>query len=209
MATHIITSINQQLWRDYAERTIGTWQFQHDCWWEHEHEMTAWADWRLNHQGRPDEGTSFAKTCLRFTHKVEAQCHYLRHSRSRYVIWLDADVEQIRPIPQEQWALWLPPEGAACTYLGRSGQYPETGFVIWDREHALTQWFVDQWQQLYFSDQVWQLEQWHDAWVWNWLCESVELPRWSLTTTVERGEAFGLSSLSPYFRHLKGPRKYQ
>ena len=209
MATHIITAVNQQLWADYAERTISTWQFQHDCWWEHQHQDTLWAEWRLSHQGRADEGKTFAKTCLRFSHKVEAQIHYLRNSQSRYLIWLDADVEQIKPIPPEQWLLWLPPQGAACTYLGRSEMYPETGILIWDREHVMTESFCEQWEQLYLSDEVWQLEAWHDAWVWNWLSESYELPRWSITNTVKKGEAFGLSPLSPYFRHLKGPRKYQ
>jgi len=209
MATHIITAVNQQLWQDYAEKTIKTWQFTHDIWWEEQHQDTAWAKWRRRHQGRPDEGTSFAKTCLRFSHKVEAQIHAIRTSPARYIVWLDADVEQINEITMQQWALWLPPQGAACTYLGRREQYPETGFVIWDREHDFTEFFCSAWENLYLTDQVWDLEQWHDAWVWNWLSESIELPRWSLTTVVERGEAFGLSSLSPYFKHLKGPRKYQ
>lgn len=209
MATHIITCVNHELWASYAARTISTWQFAYDCWWEHEHEHTEWAQWRLRHQGRADEGREFARTCVRFSHKVEAQIHYLRTSQSRYVVWLDADVLQTAPIPREQWLEWLPPEGVACTYLGRSEMYPETGLVIWDREHEMVTRFCEQWQQVYLTDQVWQLEAWHDAWVWNWLCLRHQLPRVSITPTVKRGEAFAQSPVAPYLRHLKGPRKYQ
>jgi hypothetical protein len=53
---------------------------------------------------------------------------------------LDADVEQTNPIPYEQWALWLPPQGAACTYLGRREQYPETGFVIFTVNKGTYTW---------------------------------------------------------------------
>lgn len=204
----VITALNEEIWSSYAHRTIPTWQFDYLCYWERL-SSSRWRSWRDQARSHPGEGLDFARTCVRFTHKVEAQIGALSDPQARYVIWLDADVEQTGEITEAAWLSLRPRPGDLCSALMRQDQYPETGWICWDTEHPLLGVFLDQWQREYFDDRVWSRAQWHDAWVWGELCQELGVPVTNLSPMSHRGEAFGLSKLAGYFRHRKGPRKWQ
>ena len=204
----IITALNEDIWASYAHRTMSTWQFDYQAYWERL-STPEWRSWRDRARAHPGEGLDFAHTCVRFTHKVEAQIRALTQAEARWVIWLDADVEQIAALGPDDWQSLRPQEGAMCSALFRQDQYPETGWICWDTEHDRLSEFLAAWTSEYWADQVWSRAQWHDAWVWGELTKELGIPTTNLSPNCWRGEAFQLSRLGQYFRHRKGPRKWQ
>lgn len=204
----VVTALNEDIWASYAHRTMATWQFDYLAYWERL-STPEWRSWRVRAQAHPGEAGDFAHTCVRFTHKVEAQIRSLTQPQARWIIWLDADVEQHSPCDPNQWLKFRPREGDMCSALQRQDQYPETGWICWDTEHPRLTEFLAAWTEEYWRDRVWSRAQWHDAWVWGELIRELEIPVTNLSPNCWRGEAFQLSPLSMVFRHRKGPRKWQ
>lgn len=203
----VITAVNEELWREYALKTTATWQFPHRIYHEQD-QLEIWRLWReRNHVLHPELG--FKHTWQRFSHKVEAQCRALleyKHT-DRYLIWLDADVVQLKVIPDDDVKLLVPREGDMCSYLGRGDHsHPETGWICYDLTHPRLEEFIEELTITYLSDQIFALPQWHDAHVWDHVCRELKIPRTDLGPGTP-GEAFGRSPLRDYFLHLKGSRK--
>lgn len=200
------TTVNAELWQAYAERTTRTWRdLDRDIHWENPSQE--WHEWRQgNLELRPEP--DFQHTWQRFSHKVETQCRELpRYQAQGYdlAVWLDADAIVCRPLetlPQEAY----PRETELCTYLGRGPQYPETGWIAYNLHHRALTAFVSHLQQIYLADGIFELEQWHDAWVWNHVREQLTSEARSITDN-RPGEAFGRSLLREHMIHVKGPRK--
>lgn len=206
----VVTSTNREIWQEYAHKTIPDWQWTPWIHQEPDDSNTHWQEWRHRNRTRypsPD----FFKTWERFSHKVEAQCELSKRITTRYMIWLDADVQQIKTVPEEVLQQWLPQKGSALTFLSRGDlQYPETGFIAYDLEHPKTRLLLGELKTLYLSNEIFQLEQWHDGYVWDWLARQLKTPRQSLTPEpYHKGEAFDRSLLREYLRHHKGKRKQQ
>ncbi len=204
----VITSVNETLWRDYAEKCTLTWQIEPDIFWEDKpHEgHRPWQNFREVYQAQKEP--DFALTWQRFSHKVEAQCIAYREYRDteQYLIWLDADVVQQKEFTYTELEQ-LFPQGSLCTYLGRGDNYhPETGFILYDLQHPRAGEFFEQLENIYTSGRIFELTQWHDAYVWDWVCRELDIARRDIGPG-RPGEAFGRSPLRDYFLHLKGPRK--
>ncbi len=206
-----ITTVNQTLWQEYAEKTTKTWQFDHRIYWEEdrpEPRSDIWQQWREFHKTRQPE-PDFQHTWSRFSHKVERQlqalCDPEIRREYRYLIWLDADVVEQQSLTLEFYQQ-IQPQGEFLTYLGRGRQYPETGFICYDFEHPDLERFTVHLRGEYLGDRLFQLEQFHDAYVWNHVCEREQISRRSIGPN-SPGEAFLRSPLRDYLLHLKGPRK--
>lgn len=203
MRINVITATNTELDQQYAEKARATWQFDYQVYWEHD-ETEIWHKWRQRNQELHPE-RDFKHTWQRFSHKVEAQVRALQRRDADYLIWLDTDVVQCKPIVD--WQTLLPKQGDVCSYLGRGrGYHPETGWIAYDCGHPRLEEFVEELVLIYLTDRVFTLEQWHDAYVWDHVCRELEIPRTDLGPQ-QAGEAFGRSVLKEYFLHLKGPRK--
>ena len=206
----IVTAVNLDLWRRYAETTTSTWSQKPRIYWQPHDTTDKWREWREKNHPLHSE-PKFQKTWQRFSHKVEAQCELYKQTKHshRWMIWLDADVRQLAE--PANWQDLLPPEGTAIAYLSRGDDYhPETGYIAYDCQDPRLDAFFTRLEQVYLTDEIFTLKEWHDAWVWDWVCRDVKIKRHTLIEgTPRRGEAFGRSRLSPYFEHLKGPRKEQ
>lgn len=209
MTFEFVTAMNMEIWLRYGCRSLETWQHEPRIYWQEQEQDEKWLEFRS--RPHPEEAQSFKRTCLRFSHKVEAQIHALRTSPARYVIWLDADVVQTDRITDTELEGLMPQDGDCLSYLGRGHNYhPETGFIAYDREHPKTRQLADLLEQVYLSGQVYTLPEWHDAFVWDHCCRQLSLPRWNLCRSPHQpGEAFGRSLLSRYYKHHKGERKSQ
>lgn len=204
MRIKIITASNPELDQRYALKARATWQFDYTIYWEQD-QRPLWQQWRLRNQALHPE-PSFKHTWQRFSHKVEAQCSALTDPDCDYVIWLDTDVVQCKPITD--WLSLLPRPGELLSYLGRGDDYhPETGFIAYDCRHPQLREFVEEFAMIYVTDRVFTLPQWHDAYVWDRVCRELTTPRRDLCQRSQGGEAFLNSPLGEYFLHLKGPRK--
>lgn len=207
-----ITALNQDIWRNYAHRTTESWQTPPEIWWEERprSDLDLWQAWREHHREHRAE-PDFEHTWQRFSHKVEAQISALSLYRMspdwQYLIWLDADVVQQKNYTERDLTQWLPRQGDLCAYLGRGPNYhPETGFIAYDLHSPDLDRFLVHLRGEYLGDRLFDLDQWHDAYVWDWVCRREQIPRTDIGPG-RPGEAFGRSPLRQHFLHLKGRRK--
>lgn len=211
-----ITALNQDLWQSYAEHTVKKWQTEPQIYWEEQQHDLRWHQFREQQHPEPQ----FKHTWRRFSHKVEAQIRAVKefHGSADYLIWLDADVEELQKPTEEYIQSLLPLKRPAQTYtdtsdclsyLGRGDSYhPETGFIAYDLNHPQLYQLILRLEEVYLSGEIFTLPEWHDAWVWDHVCRTQSIPRRNLCELPHKpGEAFGRSPLKTHWRHYKGPRK--
>ncbi len=209
MQVEFVTSVNDALRLEYADKTMRTWQQVPEIFTDEELDQDAvWRAWREKNTHMPN--TPFEREWRRFSYKAQAQCraYHRFKTESRYMIWMDADVRQLKCWQAEDLAEWLPQTEFVC-WLGRGlHQHPETGFIAYDLEHVDAPRFFEAFEQEYVCDHIWSRAQWHDAYVWN--CVRLEQGVSHRDLGPGRpGEAFGRSVLRRHWQHLKGARKYQ
>lgn len=131
-------------------------------------------------------------------------------NRFHYFIWLDADVVTHAPVTHEFLSQFLDPDSFA-SYLGRSDNYPECGFVVYNGQHPKTTDFFTEWKNLYLDDTLFNLAQWHDSYVFDHLRRKYEAEgvRFHDITPWGRGydHVFINSPLGTVMDHMKGGRK--
>ena len=106
------------------------------------------------------------------------------------------------------------------TYLGRQrfelndgGKYPECGFVGYNLRHPEIQNFVNEWEQLYVTDNVFKLLEWHDSFIFWHLSKkfkeekNIEVNDIGYAKGVKGHHVFVNSELGLYMDHMKGKRK--
>lgn len=165
---------------------------------------------------------SYLWDAVRFANKVFCVTHSIRTSVEKdydYVVWLDADTYTFRPMPRNFLESLLP-DNTMLTYLGREnpklndgGKYPECGFVGYNLRHPQIQYFARDWEQLYVTDKVFDLLEWHDSYVFWHLSKQyrqhnkVEVNDIGYWKGVKGHHVFINSELGLYIDHMKGKRK--
>lgn len=206
MHYEFITTVTDQLWQAYASRTIPTWQHQPVTYWQGQIQEPAWEAWRS--AARQREGRTFEQTCVRFSHKVQAQIWHSRLTQADYMIWLDADVAQLRTISQEELAAVMPGPADLCTFLDRQPvKYAETGWIAYNMRHPRIKEFFRRLEDVYLTQEIWSLAQWHDAFVWDHVRQRGRYPARNLLHNARSSEPFDHSDLGGVWRHYKGQRK--
>jgi hypothetical protein len=215
-----VTSVNDQLWADYASKSIKTWTSEPKIYWEDIDIDPVWDAWRESNAHRLEP--TFHLTWRRFSYKVQHQLAAYREFKDthRYLIWLDADVRELCKPTQEFYKNVLPvkrPGGQwlddsdTLSYLGRGDDYhPETGWICYDLHNPRLTQLMLRLEEVYLSNEIFTMKEWHDAYVWDQVCRSQQLCRRNICEQpYKKGEAFGRSPLKQYYQHLKGPRKLQ
>ena len=163
---------------------------------------------------------SFLWDAVRFSNKVFCVVNGVRNSKDYdYVVWLDADTFIFRPVPLD-FLISLLPKDTMVTYLGREnpnlndgGKYPECGFVGYNLKHPEIQNFINEWEQLYVTDSVFKILEWHDSFVFWHLTKKFrnekniqvnDIGKW---IGVKGHHVFVNSQLGQYMDHMKGDRK--
>jgi hypothetical protein len=206
MHYEFITTVNQTIWDQYGQRSVGTWQTQPRIYWQGDLIDSRWDHWRQ--RARTDETGRFERESVRFSHKVQAQIHHTRQSQADWVIWLDADVKQHTPYTDKELEAVLPGPDDMCTYLSRSPhKYAETGWIAYNRRHPRLKEFMRRFEDIYLTGEIFTLTQTHDAWVWDWILTRGRYPARSLLHKPRSAEPFDDSDLAQWFRHYKGQRK--
>ena len=163
-----------------------------------------------------DKG-SFLWDAVRFSNKVFCVINAVRNSAGYdYVLWIDADTFSFRPVPLNFLESLLLPQ-TMLTYLGREryalqdgGKYPECGFVGYNLKHPNIIEFVNQWEKLYITDEVFQLLEWHDSFVfWHLLKKfkekyNIQVNDIGYGKNVKGHHVFVNSELGLYMDHMKG-----
>ena len=165
---------------------------------------------------------SFLWAAVRFANKVFCVVNAIRNSEEYdYVVWIDGDTFSFRPIPMSFFEQLLP-QDTMLTYLGREnpklndgGKYPECGFVGYNLKHPEMQNFINDWEKLYVTDEVFKLLEWHDSYVFWHLTKKyrkespyqIKVNDIGYWKGVKGHHVFVNSELGEYMDHMKGKRK--
>jgi len=149
---------------------------------------------------------------LKWSWKVFAAYKAAQEMNAGWLVWVDADVEFLRP-PTRLFLDMVCPDDADVTFLGRPWAYAsETGFVGYHLDRTLTRVLLDNMRHCYVDGEFRKLEEWGDAGVFDYFrgqlqlaglvendiashCQGPELHVWPRTI------------LRPFLRHNKGPRR--
>lgn len=163
--------------------------------------------------GVPFKDNQFKWDAVRFSHKVYAVIHACENINSDWVIWLDADTVTFQDVPADFLPSICDNLSLAC-YLGRREKYhSECGWVAYNKHHAQLASFIEQWRDLYNTDALFDLKEYHDSFVYDVL-------RKQFQTTGTRfhnispelpgkgpGHPFIASRLGLYMDHMKGSKR--
>lgn len=117
--------------------------------------------------------------------------------------WLDADVETLRPVPENFVQDLL--GDADVVHLGRPGKWSEIGFWACRLNDGTRRWLLDM-AETWATGEVYRMDQWHSAWVFDRCLERSALRVRNLTPA-GRGHVWFQSPLGQYMDHMKGKRK--
>ena len=161
---------------------------------------------------------SYLWNAVKFSYKVSCITHAVKtYTDYDYVIWIDDDTYTFRDIPM-QFIESICPNDTLVTYLDRendrgSNKYPECGLVCYNIKHSLVQNFVNDWEKLYTSADIFELLEWHDSYVfWHLTKEyrqkhSAKVHDIGYSKGVKGHHVFVNSELGQYIDHFKGDRK--
>jgi hypothetical protein len=150
-------------------------------------------------------GYNFRYDAYRFAKKVfaiEAAAEPIRGGR---LFWVDADVVTFAPVPPVLFERMLP-EGAVLSCLDRGEYHSECGFVGYNLDHPDARGFIAAFAGLYSSGRVFELKEWHDSWVFDWLRRRRDIAVHRIAHQ-SRHQPFVNSELGRYMDHLKGASK--
>lgn len=170
-------------------------------------------DFINRNSGRPGQHNPLAMElgAIRFSYKTYSILNAAQNCESDYLIWLDADTYTYADIPIE-FLNSLVDSKTFLVYLGRNNTNSECGFVIYNMKHADTADFFATWRDLYETDKLFDLEQWHDSYVFDSIRLQFERQRGTINRNLtpsgkDYDHVFINSELGKYIDHMKGPRK--
>ena len=159
-----------------------------------------------------DAKRSYLWDAVKFAHKSYCVSHAALNATSDLIVWLDADVVTHSAVP-EGFIESLLPSDNYCAYLGRKKIYPECGFVIYDTRSPYNQSFMQDWQDMYRTDSLFEEVEYHDSYLF-WVLQKRYTERGMKSFNISEGHphrpgvhVFINSPLGRYMDHLKGKRK--
>ena len=123
-----------------------------------------------------------------------------------YLIWIDGDVITHDHVTKEFLVGLF--DDNDIIYLGREGYHTELGF--WGvKIGPITKHMLWTFRDIYETDAVLTLPEWHSAFVWDYCRTRVKATEWKQgnLTPGGRGHVWDISPLADVTEHLKGKRK--
>lgn len=173
------------------------------------------ADFIERNKGK-DDPKDYRKQACRFSHKIFAlksavdfwaeEKKRTGKTECRYLIWLDADVLTTRKVTIEDIQKCLPKEGDAVSYLGRKDwDHSECGWLAFDLEQKEANIIINCMWNRYVTDSLYELDQWHDSFVFDDCLRSRKSLITNLTPDAKGMEVWPQSPMAPWSKHYKGP----
>lgn len=171
--TLAITTFNNRLREEYAQAFVDTYSgvdlkiYSEDVQpikTQHLYYQEAFVERNKHRQTR-----NFKFDAVRFCYKPYA----IQQARDEYsyeysrLLWIDSDTVFKQPIT-EQWIdehLYTPP--SAVAYLGRPNYHSETGLLLFDLRHTITNQYIDTVVDYYNTDNIFLQKEWHDSYIWD------------------------------------------
>lgn len=154
----------------------------------------------------PARPSDFRFDAWKFSKKVFAINLAAARTTSTRLLWVDADVVTHSRIPVGFFEA-IPPRSYALACLDRGKHYHgECGFVAYNLGHEATRPFIAEFERLYTSDEVFDIEEWHDSFVFDYLRRRDNVPTFKIAHR-SNSHPFVNSYLGSYMDHLKGTRR--
>ena len=165
----------------------------------------------------------FRFNVFRFAHKVYAISTALKNIKTKYLIWLDADIKTYKKLPFT-FLNTLVNENSYLSYLGRENfsikhvNYSECGFLIFNTEHVINTLFWIDMMKMYDDGQLFLEREWHDSYIFDVVRKNLEKTKnlkninisdLGLVKQKDSDHVFVLSVLGRFMDHKKGNRKSQ
>lgn len=163
------------------------------------------------HKDRPDQQnrTELHKGAVRFARKSYSIVYGNFKSSTDFTIWLDADIQTFAPIDDRFFSSVLS-QDKFVTFLGRSNNYTETGFLAFNNRKPVNDSFFIDWKLIYDQDMIFSLPQWHDCLVFDHLRKEM-LSNEDQNNLTPWGQGYDHvfinSILGDYMDHQKGDNK--
>ena len=120
---------------------------------------------------------NFKYDAVRFCYKPMAICQcvddYVYEEYDR-LLWIDADTHFLKDITEEWITENLWDKYALLNYFGRPNYHSETGILLFNLRHLKLQEYLTSVHELYTTDQIYLLKEWHDSYVWDWTRQQYE-----------------------------------
>lgn len=151
-------------------------------------------------------GYFFRYDAYKFCRKVFAIELVAEHLRTGRALWVDSDTITFAPVPETMVSSVLPASVALSCLDRGPGYHSECGFVGYNLDHSATLHFIREFAKLYSEDKVFELAEWHDSWVFDWLRHKLVVPTYAIPHK-SKSHPFINSELGRYMDHMKGKRK--
>lgn len=162
-----------------------------------------WVMFYARHWDRP-KAQSYRHEAVKFARKVFA--YTATPFNADYLIWIDGDVETFAPVTDEFLAAVCRPDICA-SYLGRKDwDHSELGWCAWSRV-ASGPVFLRDIRRMYSTDEIFDLPQTHDSYVWDRVRERYEkggLKFLNLSANATGLDVWDQSPLGQVMKHAKG-----
>lgn len=147
-------------------------------------------------------GYSFLFDALKFCQMAMFTQDAAKRIKEGILVWFDGDTVTQKPVPQSLVEEMM--EGADLIYLGREPYHSETGFVAFRLPQARA--VAEGWGAMYDTDQVFNLPEWHSAFVFDHVRKLHSEVRAKDLTPGGRKHVFFQSEIGDYVTHLKGEK---
>ena len=158
---------------------------------------------------------AFRWDAVRFSYKVFSVALCADRIESGWMIWLDADSHTHSSMPIN-WLSTVCPQDAMVSYLGRGEKYhSECGWVAYNLDHPATRQFIQDFVNMYITDDIFKEREWHDSYIWDVIRKRYQTQHkfYNLNPSQNdkglAGHPFINSELGLYMDHVKGKRKEQ
>jgi hypothetical protein len=159
------------------------------------------------------ENINYKGDAIRFCYKVFAVTHAgLLFKKYQYLIWLDADIIFLTPLSLETILKKYINNNYMMSFLGRKHMHSECGILFFNMKHPYIIEYFKEMLRMYTSNDIYNLEEWHDSYVWDHVRIKFEkdynITNYSIGCYQHKTDIFDYTSLSLYMIHLKGKLKY-
>lgn len=148
---------------------------------------------------------------VRFCYKVYSYTHAILNESADGLGYMDADSVFYKSINEDFVKQHLHRDDCMVTYLGRNKQYTECGFLYFNLNHPRIKNFAKDIQEMYNTDDVYKLKEYHDCEVFDTVRKKYEkefgVKNINLTPNFDTGHVQAASILGKYYDHTKGEQR--
>jgi|13_taG_2_1085334.scaffolds.fasta_scaffold12675_3 hypothetical protein len=141
------------------------------------------------------------RKALRWSYKGFAIWYALKNIDTKYIVWIDADVETLSKIPSSLISSLCEDKLLMCYPQRMKGSlHVESGFVIFNKQHPEIDLVIQHYENGYLNQQVLELSK---PWDGFWLGKFIEQ---SNNCCLERTP---FKNIESFFKHYVGKEKFQ